>query len=359
MPTNYSPQFNSKYKEIKLRTDEYHTKYDIGNYTFPTGLGVNPDLQHYVAFYINIRGKSRFNTENRSKIPIKPEGNALNPSDIAVKTYLGVLGVAGAGLAAAKGIIEGNPKKAARDALTVAAAGTAAAGAVGVAQTLFPELLEPDKSFRISDVITLHVETPPSYNYGINYTNPDLGTLLGALSSGTSSVDSVNKSVLNSEAGAAALISLASIPNVIGGTKISDLIGASAKVKTNPFTETLFQSVDYRTFNFKYRFLPNNPSETKYAQNIISLFKEHMHPTLSDNSLFYIYPSEFEIVYYFKGKENTYLHRISRCALTDLSIDYGGDQYATFENGAPVEINMNLKFRELELLDRRRIKEGF
>lgn len=359
MPINFSPQFNSKYKELKLRTDEYHSKYDIGNFTYPNGLGVDPDLQHYVAFYINIRGKSKFNTDNRSKIPIKPEGNSLNSADVAVKSTLGAIGVAGAGLAAVKGLSEGRVKQAAKDARTVLVGTAAAVGAVAAAQTAFRDLLEPDRSYRISDVITLHVETPPSYNYGINYTNPDLGTLAGALSGGSSSVDTVNRSVLNREAAAAAAISIASIPNVIGGTKLADLIGVSARVKTNPFTETLFQSVDYRSFIFKYRFLPSNPTETRNIQNIVSLFKEHMHPTLSDNSIFYIYPSEFEIVYYFKGKENTFLHRVSRCALTDMSIDYGGDQYATFENGAPAEVNMTLKFRELELLDRRRIKEGF
>lgn len=359
MPTNYSPQFKTKYKELKLRTDGYHNKYDINQYSYPTGLGVEPDLQHYVAFYINVRGKSKFDENNRAKTPIKAEGNNISSENVAVKSTIAAIGGIGAGLAGIKSIADGKVRQAGKDVVSVVAGTAAIVSVVGAAQKFIPELFKPDQSYRISDAITLHVETPPSYNYGINYQNPDLGTLAGALSGGASSVDTLNRGVLNKEVAGAAAINLASIPNIIGGTKVADLIGVSARVKTNPFTETLFQSVDYRTFNFRYRFLPNNPSETRNAQNIIRLFKEHMHPTLSDNSIFYIYPSEFEIMYYFKGEENTYLHRISRCALTDMSIDYGGAQYATFEDGAPAEINMTLKFRELELLDRRRIREGF
>jgi hypothetical protein len=42
------------------------------------------------------------------------------------------------------------------------------------------------------------------------------------------------------------------------------------------------------------------------------------------------------------------LHKFARCALTDLVVDYGGDQFVTFSDGAPIEIGMSLKFQELE-----------
>ena len=46
--------------------------------------------------------------------------------------------------------------------------------------------------------------------------------------------------------------------------------------------------------------------------------------------------------------ENNYLHKFARCALTDMVVDYGGDQFVTFPDGAPIEIGMSLKFQELE-----------
>jgi hypothetical protein len=75
-----------------------------------------------------------------------------------------------------------------------------------------------------------------------------------------------------------------------------------------------------------------------------------MHPELTAGRLFYIYPSEFDIQYFYKDKENDYFHKFTRCALTDMQIDYGGEQFATFQDGSPVEIGLQLTFTELEQL---------
>jgi hypothetical protein len=41
--------------------------YTIGTFSYPDGLGVNQDLQHYVTFFINVRGKSKFVKDNSYK----------------------------------------------------------------------------------------------------------------------------------------------------------------------------------------------------------------------------------------------------------------------------------------------------
>jgi hypothetical protein len=73
------------------------------------------------------------------------------------------------------------------------------------------------------------------------------------------------------------------------------------------------------------------------------------------------YPAEFNIVYYHKQSRNPELFRISNCALIDLSIEYGGNDFTTFRNnpGVPTEIAMKLTFTELEVLSRERIEAGF
>ena len=38
-------------------------KYNIKNLSYPENLGNNPDVQHYVAFFVNVRGKSKFNKQ--------------------------------------------------------------------------------------------------------------------------------------------------------------------------------------------------------------------------------------------------------------------------------------------------------
>jgi hypothetical protein len=84
-----------------------------------------------------------------------------------------------------------------------------------------------------------------------------------------------------------------------------------------------------------------------------------MHPELTAGKLFYIYPSEFDIEYFYKDSPNPYLHKFARCALVNMEVDYGGDQFATFADGSPSEINITLSFRELELMTRESIREGY
>jgi hypothetical protein len=81
-----------------------------------------------------------------------------------------------------------------------------------------------------------------------------------------------------------------------------------------------------------------------------------MHPELSDNKLFFIYPAEFQLTYFYRNTENPYLFSFKPCVLTDMQVDYGGDQFSTFANGAPVEVNISLTFRETEILTKESFK---
>jgi hypothetical protein len=129
---------------------------------------------------------------------------------------------------------------------------------------------------------------------------------------------------------------------------LQDILELNTRQKVNPFREVLFESVDYRTFQFSYKFFPKDKVETDHIQSIIKIFKEHMHPELTSDKMFYIYPSEFDIQYFYKDRENPYLHKFARCALTNMSVEYGGEQFVTFLDGSPVEISMSLTFQELE-----------
>lgn len=117
----------------------------------------------------------------------------------------------------------------------------------------------------------------------------------------------------------------------------------------------------FRSFSFTYKFLPKNEDEYKHAQNIIKTFKEYMHPNNMSSEMFIGYPAEFVMAFYHKDQENKELFKTSGCALTNLSVSYGDQDFITFQRlpGAPAEINLSLTFTELELLDRGRIQEGY
>ena len=64
-----------------------------------------------------------------------------------------------------------------------------------------------------------------------------------------------------------------------------------------------------------------------------------------------------------ESKKHNILHHISTCVLENMSVSYGGDRYKTFdptEDGAPpVETSVTLAFKEMELITRERVHEGF
>ena len=74
------------------------------------------------------------------------------------------------------------------------------------------------------------------------------------------------------------------------------------------------------------------------------------------------------IKFYFFGNSSfnnfwEYLNKISTCVLENMNVTYGGDRYRTFEpdgEGAqPVETTITLNYKEMELITRERVFEGF
>ena len=65
------------------------------------------------------------------------------------------------------------------------------------------------------------------------------------------------------------------------------------------------------------------------------------------------------------ANQNLHLHNISTCVLENISVSYGGERYKTFspapggEGAQPVETSITLNFKELELITRERVFEGF
>jgi len=131
----------------------------------------------------------------------------------------------------------------------------------------------------------------------------------------------------------------------------------------NPRMELAFQSVPFRSFNFEFEFAPKNEKEVESVNKIMQLFKFHMAPDVS-NEKYMITPSEFQIMYYYRDKVNTYLPKISRCVLSDMSIDYAPEgvfhTYKADVHGAmPVISKINLTFSETEIMTKQTISDGF
>lgn len=341
-------------------------KYNVSMLQYPSSVGADSFYQHYVGFFINIRGKSKWKNSYKTQEITKTDENRLNTDKLGSATN-GINAVA-AGAVGAKlgtslaGKILGNvgKTKTATKVIGLAAGAIGGAAAGAAAATLF----EPDKTYRIDSAIMLAVSERPRVSYGVNYTETDLGIMGGIVGGGSSAVDTTRMGMAPEIAHAVAL-NAAKIPaDIASGMGAADIDMKSMSslgtgTAQNPFREQVFKSVSARHFNFNYKFLPRNATEVQSIQNIINMFKFHMHPELSSHSLFYIYPSQFNIVYYYAGKENKFINKISTCVLESMSVDYGGSgQFSTFADGSPTEYNVSLRFLELETLTKERVAPG-
>lgn len=131
----------------------------------------------------------------------------------------------------------------------------------------------------------------------------------------------------------------------------------------NPMLELLYSSPDFRSFNFDFMFYPRNKKESTEVYNIINTFKFHSAPEIKPGNagFFLVPPSVFNIQFFYNGKLNENLPLISDCVLTDITVDYAPNGWASYEmfgdnnpsvggTGAPVGIRMSLQFRETVIL---------
>ena len=115
----------------------------------------------------------------------------------------------------------------------------------------------------------------------------------------------------------------------------------------------------FRTFQFAFSMKPLSWMDNDKIIDIVSFFKEGSAPDLISGGLWRVYelPYVFTITFYDnEGVRHHHLPMISQSALTSVSVTYGGDMYSEFENGAPVQTDIQLSFREIALLTRLDVK---
>lgn len=167
----------------------------------------------------------------------------------------------------------------------------------------------------------------------------------------------------------------------------------SGQIKA-PFTEKLFKNVTRRSFDLKYKLSPRSFEEAMTIYELIRVFKLYSHPApstvVADDgrdfaSSFYLKtPAEFSAKFMYDQYENYFLPKYGRLVLKSIDVTYGSSDskgFASFRptrvvesttnvagvagtqkmqyGSFPSEIEMSLKFEEMELLTRTRIEQGW
>ena len=131
--------------------------------------------------------------------------------------------------------------------------------------------------------------------------------------------------------------------------------------------EMVFKGVPRRTFSFQFTMMPKSEAEAKSIREICQMFRFYMAPSFegeANTSRTFIVPATFDIEYrLIGGGENNFLNKISTSVLTSCDITYGGERTTFFrptDGGAPpVQTNITLNFKELEIITRERIGAGY
>ena len=232
-------------------------------------------------------------------------------------------------------------------------AGVAAVLLSGEAGKLASGLVEAKTTRKCVARIRMAMPMSPKNEMQAQWDVTDFGSIMGALVSegGTKGVTDMLKSADgSSEAGQALLRTAAGTLNITKQLGVNLPLQSSIELMSrkvqNPFTETLFKTMNFRNFPFTFKFAPKNRHELLQALKIVNVFERYMTPEKSEHKLFLEYPAEFEIIYQYKNKENAYFTNFfNDTALVNFVVDYGqGGHYTSFQgtDGAPSEITLSL-----------------
>lgn len=227
---------------------------------------------------------------------------------------------------------------------------------------------------RLDTAIALYMPASVAVTYGAKYTDQEISPLAGAIgqavgdmSGGMDLVDTFERALPKVTDGLqqVALKMTTGVLDGLGitGTREAIEIGRAEVIADR--MQLAFKGVDRRSFQYTFKMTPRNAREADEIKKIVAAFKFNMMPEYKEGKRDTLnYPATFDIEYHYKGKRNDYLNRVSECFLENVSVQYGGDRYKTFdphnsEGAPPVETSVTLAFKEIEILHREKIKDGF
>ena len=358
----------------------FSSKYKIEQLQYPNDLYSNQGVYggNYVVFYINVADDARLLSNQRNNAVSSEVGDDLPPrlrGDLIGENFDSIDTVGGAGITGAvtavgldavgsflrggssgKSFLQGIGKSA------VVGGGIAATAAAGITAASNGKMARQQK--RIEKAIALHVPNQLNIRYSMDWqTEETLAATMGMSAAREIQLAAMSVVPMPSEESNVAGTTGQLAQNIILSKTplISSALSAQSGLAANPKKEQIFKNVNFREFMMDYTFSPRSVEEAKNVMEIIKEFKFHMHPEYKESGSFvFVYPSEFDIFYYHKDKENLNIHRHTSCVLKDMTVNYTPNgNFSTFEGGMPTQINVQLSFVEIAFLTKKQIDDGF
>ena len=138
-----------------------------------------------------------------------------------------------------------------------------------------------------------------------------------------------------------------------GNVTPTSIISRTTGQVLNNNLELLFNGVNLRTFPYSITFSPRNPDEGNVVKKIIRALKMSMSAKAGEfnqnaQGLFIKSPDLFQLQYLRDGKDHPFLNNFKLCALTGMNINYtNAGTYTSYSDGTPVNIRMDVTFKEI------------
>jgi len=330
---------------------------NVQNYTFPLDVMADPGMGnqgHYMMFYINEQQNARMKFDRKnSSLPryANPTLDNLDSVSQVDALFEGMTEKRFTGRGA------GSLYQSHKDRMSV-----------GVKRA-------PTR--RLKTAISMYMPTSVSAGYSTQYTDTEIGIgAAAALDSGfydqmtsgdfgdaaasiSKFLPDIAKSIELKALGAAGMI-----PGFQGIRELSEM---RSGVIVAERMELAFKGIDKRTFQYEFKMSPKSQEEAKEIRSIINAFKLNMLPEFEGSDQHgrsLIVPNTFDIEYMWNGAQNNFLHKISTCVLSNMSVSYGGDKFKTHagingDGAPPIDTTLSLTFKEMELITREKASEGF
>jgi hypothetical protein len=131
-----------------------------------------------------------------------------------------------------------------------------------------------------------------------------------------------------------------------GNVTLNQVLARENGTILNPNMELLFNGVTLRTFRFSFKMTPRDDKESEQIKYIMRSLKQNM--AAKSGTTFLTAPNIFELTYRRGPSNHPFLHKFKPCALTDMAVNYTGENvYATYGDGTPISMTMDLTFKEL------------
>lgn len=371
---------NSLGPQAKLNGNPYNTQ----DLRFPKEVAINAQNRHWIRFTPTIQQAGTYKVQTTNQISFADTnrsskfgfggqlGSGADPlSGVGAVAALGALGILEAGVTGDTGVVGDIVKDLTRG--TAASRGEAVGKTLGLAGSgLLTGLVVSGidltrKTRRAASYISLYMPDTVTLTVVNDYDQVSLTEALGkaglAIQAGAEMIGGELKAV-----GGGAGPGTSEIGGFLAektgnfGAGITDVLLFSAGYAQNPQIELLFKSIQNREFLFDFKFVPKTQDEAIAIINIIKAFRFHAAPEIPSvgGGRYFVPPDEFDIQFMYGSSINPNLPKISTCVLQGIDVNYASaGQWTTFKDGMPVEIALQLRFKEVEIMHKGLVAKGY